>query len=145
MKKIILTFMWFGTVFSTIAMADPTVIAIHFVCPAATGVGLRVLTRYPTRVSGYGTETLNGQPSFNSPYFNYNIVAGDNIPMTLISYSNSGTGFSFTTGMVFCSYTSSSGFTPFSVSYQMVNVAGGQIAAQTLNTITINQFIGMKI
>lgn len=146
MKKLVLfsVLIELISLYSPSIFADPTLIAIEFTCPSATGSGPGVLSRYPTRLSGYGTETLNGQPSFNSPYFNYNIQPGDNIPMSLSTYSNSGTGFDPATGLVSCSFSSSGEFSPFTTVYQMVNAAGGQIAAQTLNSITINQFLGVK-
>lgn len=125
------------------AMADPSIIQIDFTCPSATGAGYQVLTNFGGyKIAGYGIETINGSPAFNSPYFVYMIPGGANIPGKLTTYSNSGTDFDSVTGVVSCMYTSSSTFDPFTASYQMTNGQGGQIAGQTNNTISINQFVG---
>lgn len=124
------------------SFASPSIITVHIICPNTTNIGLHALTRYPTRVSGYGTETINGAPAFNSPYFNFAIPNGANIPTSFNTYSSSGASFNFSTGIVSCSYTSSGAFTPFTVQYELTNFMGAQISAQTASTITINQFIG---
>lgn len=144
MKKFILALSLIGLTYSAQGIADPAIIAVHFICPTATGAGLHTLARFSGRISGYGTETLNGTPAFNSPLFNFVVPVGANIPTSLSTYSNSGTGFNLTTGVVSCSFASSGAFSSFTTTYQMTNVAGGQIAAQTANTITINQFIGLS-
>lgn len=132
--------------FSGAVMADPSIVVIVFTCPTATGAGPGTLTNFGARIAGYGTETIDGTPSFNRPYFSGAIAPGANIPanITTGSYSSSGTSFDPTEGIVTCSYTSSTTFDPFSVIYQMVNAGGTQVASSTTSTITLNQFVGLK-
>ena len=126
-------------------MADPSIIVLSFTCPSASGTGLHVLSNFGgVKLAGYGTLTVDGSPAFNSPYFSYMIPSSANIPNKLTTYSSSGTDFDSVTGIVTCSYTSSSTFDPFSVSYTITNGLGGQIANQTMNTIDINQFVALK-
>lgn len=127
------------------ALADPTIITIVFTCPTASGAGEQALSNFGSRVAGYGTETINGDPSFNSPYFNGSIT-GLNVPANLTtgSYISSGTSFDPANGTVICSYTSSTTFDPFSVAYEMVNAFGTQVVTSTDTTITLNQFVGLK-
>jgi hypothetical protein len=142
MKRLICTVSLLGL--TTVSIANPTLIAVKFICPSATGAGLHTLARFNGHISGYGTETLNNTPAFNSPLFSYSVPAGANIPMSLSSYSNSGTSFDFATGLVSCSFASSGPFSPFTTTYQMTNVAGGQVAVKTVNSIIINQYIGLN-
>lgn len=141
MKKLVLALT--ALLATSTAFADPSIVVIEFTCPTTTGAGPHTLSNYGSRVAGYGTETIDGNPAFNSPYFNFTIGTA-NIPPLLTSYSSSGTGYNSITGVVSCSYTSSGAFDPITVVYEMTNSNGGQIAAQTTNTITINQFVGLK-
>jgi hypothetical protein len=135
-----------GLTISGAALADPSIVVIVFTCPAATGSGPTVLSNFGSRIAGYGTQTINGDPSFNSPYFSGTFAVGANIPpsITAGSYTSTGTSFDPTQGLVTCSYTSSTTFDPFSVIYQMVNAGGTQVATSTASSITLNQFIGFK-
>ena len=144
MKKSILALIAASTLMSSVAIADPSIVTLEFTCPGVTGTGPFVLSNFGgKKIAGYGTETINGDPAFNAPYFSFAIPVGANIPSSLSTYSSSGTGFDPVTGIVTCSYTSSSTFDPFTVSYQMTNAEGCQVATQTASTITINQFIGL--
>jgi hypothetical protein len=127
-------------------MADPSLITFLFTCPTVTGSGHTVLSNFGSKVAGYGTELIDGNPSFNSPYFSTPISGSTNIPTNLTTgdYSSSATSFDNINGLVFCSYTSSTTFDPFTVAYQLTNGNGGQVAEQTLNTITIFQFLGLN-
>lgn len=142
MKKFILALLATSSFISAAAFADPSIVTIVFTCPATTGTGPFVLNNFGTLVGGFGTETINGTPAFNSPFFRMTIPIGANIPSSLTTYSSSGTGFNNGTGQVSCSYTSTGTFDPITVDYQMLNCAGCQIASQTTSSITLNQFLG---
>jgi hypothetical protein len=131
---------------SSAALADPSIVTIVFTCPSVTGAGPTVLTNFGARIAGYGTETIDGTPSFNSPYFSGTFAPGANIPANITSgsYTSSATGFDPTNGLVSCSYTSSTTFAPFTVTYEMVNAGGTQVQSSTASTITLNQFVGVK-
>jgi len=145
MKKSLCAIVALSGLVSTIALADPTLITIEFTCPTTTGTGPNTLVNFGSRIAGYGTELIDGSPAFNSPYFNFSFTTGTYpSPISAGSYSSSGTGFDALSGIVSCSYTSSTTFSPFTVSYQLTNAGGSQISAQTANTITLFQFLGVK-
>jgi hypothetical protein len=125
--------------------ADPTSILLVYGCPNTTGVGPNTLSNFNgARIAGYGTLTVAGTSS-RAPYFTGAISANSHIPGSLSSgnYSSSTTNYDSVNAIVSCSYTSPS-FDPFTVVYQLTNGGGGTIESQTPNSITINQFVGVR-
>jgi len=146
MKKFLALFTLAGLMsIPLLALADPTAVILSFVCPDTTGAGLNSLSNFSdARIAGYGTLSVAGIPG-RAPYFTYLIPAGANIPSVLNTgnYTNSATAYDPNNAIVSCSYTSST-FSPFTVSYQLTNGAGGIIDSQTANTIAIVQYVGAR-
>lgn len=126
--------------------ADPTVLKLAFTCPLPKGNGINVISNFGSYVAGYGSELIDDNPAFNTPYFIGNIPSGANIPANIQQgvYVNSGTDFDVTTGMVSCSYKSSTRFDPFTVNYFITNSRGSVITSQSADKININQYVGFR-
>jgi hypothetical protein len=148
MKKLMIaTSVLFLSGFTTVTTADPSNVAVDFTCPIIAASGANALNNFNNYIGGYGSETINGNPSSpNVPFFVGEIASGANIPadLTTGSYANSGTGFDGGKGTVSCNYTSSASpaFDPITVSYVLTNAYGSKVISQTDTTISIGQYLG---
>lgn len=144
MKKIATAFFIISAISPLSVFADPSIITFEFTCPTTSGGGYHILRNFGTQIAGYGIELINGVPAFNSPYFKTPIANNANIPTDLSkgSYTSSGTHYDNVNAVISCSYTSSSSFNPFTVSYNLFSNLYTQVVSQSANSITILQFIG---
>ena len=127
------------------AVAEPNIIEIGIACPDASGSGNSTLSNFGGRIAGYGKESINSVPSPIAPYFSVSTLGG-NFPPRISdgNYTSTGTQYDPTQAIITCSYSSSAGFDPITVPYELTNGIGGVIIAKTANTIVINQYIGLK-
>jgi hypothetical protein len=146
-KLIIVGLLTFSSLMaSPIVMADPGSVSAVFTCPTISGSDMQTLRNWGYRITGYGTEVIDGNPDMYAPFFNYYVPSGANLPANLAegSYTSSSTSYESTTGIVGCNYTSSGGYDAFGVVYQTTHGDGGIITAQTANTITVAFTVGAK-
>ena len=128
------------------AIAEPNIIEIGILCPDASGTGNNTLSNWGSGlIAGYGKESINSAPSPQAPYFSVRVV-GANFPSRISdgNYASTGTQYDPTQATVTCSYASSSGFDPINVNYALTNGVGGVIIYNTVNTIVLNQYVGLK-
>lgn len=127
------------------AIADPNIIEIGISCPDASGTGSNTLSNWGGRIAGYGRESINSVSMPIQPYFSIG-TAGGHFPSRISDghYASTSTQYDPTLGIVTCGYTSAAGFDPINVPYDLTNGAGGVIVTQTLSTIVIYQYIGLK-
>ena len=114
-------------------------------CPDIGSKGTEIVKNYGTYLAGPGILRVNSDaPTF--PLFQGPIVPGSNIPADLKAggYKNCGVTYNPANGAVLCKYTSSQGFTPFSVSYIMLNASGGTVAGSGYEEIHIKLPVGLK-
>jgi hypothetical protein len=128
------------------AMAAPSSVEINLTCPALTGSG--ALYNFGSYIGGYGSETINGNPSSPSvPFFVGEIASGANIPsdLTTGSYANDSTAFAVAGGVISCNYVSSASpaFDPITVTYTLTNANFITLVNQTNNSITLAQYMGL--
>ena len=120
----------------TMAAAVVDVDTFRFECPNASGgVPSERLTNYGTYCRGMG-ELNNGSIKVR-PIFHG--VSGAGIPLDLStgSYSHAGAQYNPSTGRITCLFTSSAGFSPFSVSYEGTNIQHGYVVKADNTKITI--------
>lgn len=136
----------YGLLASSNAIADPNIIEVGIVCPDTSGTGQYTLSNFNDYIAGYGKEYINsGTPAHVSPYFSVKTYGG-NFP-ALISegaYVSTSTQFDPGQSLVTCNYISSAGFAPIHVSYWLTNAQGSTILSQTVDTININVYLGLK-
>jgi hypothetical protein len=140
MKKIFssLLVMAVSILMSSTTFADPITHPVDYVCPNASSLGY-----FENYIAGFGTEILSRSTS-NTIYFK-SIKPLNNVPDSLVNYSNSGTSYDGPTGYVTCSFKSTNPTeNDFDISYNITNGKGGQILSRTLNTIRILFFVGIK-
>jgi hypothetical protein len=125
---------------------NPSLVPFFFHCPVVAASGTHVLLNDGAKISGYGSEKINKESTSNNPYFSGAISVGANIPgdLTTGGYANSGTSYDPQTGMVTCSYTSSTTFDPFSVQYAVTGGLGGMVTTSTVDELTFKKFLGVK-
>jgi len=89
-------------------------------------------------VAGLGLERVNSDVA-TRPNFMGSFTAGSNVPADLAAngYSQLGTSYNASNGMVVCYYTSSMGFDPISASYQLTNATGGVVTSSGPDEIKI--------
>ena len=128
---------------ASIALAQDNVIKISANCPHI-GTAANDVTNYGNNLAGTGTERVNsGAPT--DVLFQGFIVLGSSIPTDLkaASYNNSGVSYNLANGAVMCTYSSSKGFSSFSISYVMKNALGGTVTGSTNQTIHIKFPVGI--
>ena len=138
-------FFGFGIIITSNAIANPNTVEVGISCPNATGAGYNSLSNFGGRIHGYGKESINSVPGSHAPYFSYQFATG-HFPANLAtgSYTNSGVDFDPTTAAIVCKFTSSAGYDPINVTYQMTNGHGGVVISQTVDQIVFIQYFGLK-
>jgi hypothetical protein len=134
-----------AAVVTPVAMAVPGNTSVRLDCPDITRGGSEVVTNYGTYLSGPGIERVGANAS-TFPLFSGVIQAGSNIPLNLkmAGYHHSGTSYNSNSGVVTCSYASTLGFSPFSITKQLNNGFGGIVTKSTGDEINIMLSVGMK-
>jgi len=93
-------------------------------------------------VAGYGVEKV-GAATTQVYFRSDSLPAG--MPRKLGNYTSSDSDYDSTIGQVTCTYTSSDVAEPtFTVAYYLTNGVGGNILAQSANTVTVDIPFGFK-
>ena len=114
-------------------------------CPDIAVKGTEIVKNYGTYLAGPGIIRVNSDAP-TTPLFQGPIVPGSNIPVDLkgSGYKNCGVTYNPSNGAVLCKYHSTQGYTPFSVSYIMVNAMNGTVAGSGNEEIHIKLPVGLK-
>src|SRR5690349_5216723 len=132
MKRIISSvFIVVASLANTSVIADPITHSVDYICPNASSLG-----NFGTYIGGFGSEILSSRTT-NTIYFQSRKPLND-VPSSLVNYSNSGTNYDGPTGYVTCSFSSANPSEgDFDISYYITNGKGGMIQSRTSNTINV--------
>lgn len=137
-KYCVLTSLFAAATFSlvtTTAAAYPVDNSAVFTCP-----DISVVSSFGNSIAGFGTEVILSQ---NNPVYFQTNQFPTGVPATLGNYSNLGTDYDSTLGIVSCDYTSSNSTEqPFSLIYSITNGLGGLIQSQSANVISLTFPVG---
>ena len=127
------------------AFAQGHQVKVTLCCPDISVHSLDKIINYGTYLGGRGTERVNSdEPTY--PLFKGPVSPGSNIPIDLVmaGYGSDSVSYNPATGSVTCSYKSTKGFSPFSMSYLMKNALNGTVTGATAEQIHIKFPVGLK-
>ena len=125
--------------------ATTHVVKVTVDCPDIGAKGTEIVKNYGTYLAGPGILRVNSDaPTY--PLFQGPIVPGSNIPADLkaAGYKNCGVTYNPANGAVLCKYHTNQAYTPFSISYIMVNSQNGTVAGSGNEEIHIKLPVGLK-
>ena len=128
---------------ASIALAQDNIVKITMNCPKI-GVSANDVIHYGSNLAGTGDERINGGAPVDVLFQGF-IALGSSIPTDLKAsgYNNAGVSYNPQTGAVMCKYSSSKGYSPFALGYNMTNAFNGIVTGSGNKSIHLKFPVGL--